>query len=352
MFRNTFIIIPVMLTQWAYAQLSGSVGPTSTFVHKADIMICDVTDYGATSSADFGAAFTSAWNACAASGNGGLVYVPPGEYPLKTGVSVKDADNMAVQFDGTVYRDAELTSDYFFAFNNLQNFELFSGNSKGAIQGYGYEYLENGDYGARLLLIQDTNNASLHGLTLVDSPSYYVKIGSCESMEIYNMRVYGVTTLGETDAFDVSGSNIWVHDVEVTNGDECVTVKSPANNFLFESIYCNLSGGTAIGSLGLSTSVKDISYKNLYMNNADACFLKTHGGSGTVSSVTWDTVYIHGGAYVLAIDESWGDYDGGLGVEVSDLTFKVSRSVPTALFLSISRGIVRSIDGIVRCLAV
>lgn len=61
---------------------------------------------------------------------------------------------MAVQFDGTVYRDAEITADYFFAFDNLHNFEFFSGNSEGAIQGYGYEYLEDGDYGARLLLIR------------------------------------------------------------------------------------------------------------------------------------------------------------------------------------------------------
>lgn len=142
-------------------------------------------------------------------------------------------------------------------------------------------------------------------------------------MEIYNMHVYGATTLGADDAFDVSGENIWVHDVEVTNGDECVTVKSPSSNFLIESIYCNLGGGTAIGSLGLHSTVTDISYKNLYMNDADACYLKTNGGTGSVTSVTWDTVYLHGSSYPLAIDEAWGDYSGGEGVEVSGLTFTV-----------------------------
>jgi rhamnogalacturonan hydrolase len=30
---------------------------------------------------------------------------------------------------------------------------------------------------------------------------------------------------GGLDGFDVWGNNIWVHDVEVTNKDECVTVK-------------------------------------------------------------------------------------------------------------------------------
>ncbi|KAF4304289.1 putative rhamnogalacturonase b protein [Botryosphaeria dothidea] len=67
----------------------------------------------------------------------------------------------------------------------------------------------------------------------------------------------------------------------MTNGDECVTVKSPAKNILIEKIHCSISGGTASGSLDSKTSVSSVSYKNLYMNQADACYLKSNGGSGT-----------------------------------------------------------------------
>ncbi|KAJ5658402.1 RGase C [Penicillium longicatenatum] len=321
MLQKTFSVLLPLGISLVNADLSGTVGPTSSFVHKADVMLCDVTDYGASSSADFGPAFTSAWDACAEAG-GGLVYIPPGEYPISTGVNVKDADDMAVQWDGTVYRDGDVSGDYFFSFTNLVNFELFSGNSKGALQGYGYEYLKDGNYGTRLLLFHNINNASIHGLTLVDSPAYYVVIKTCTSLEAYNMLIRGVSTIGETDAFDVSGSNIWVHDVEITNGDECVTVKSPSSNFRIGSIFCNLSGGTAIGSLGSDTMVQNITYQNLYMNGADACFIKTNGGNGTVSSISWDTVYVNGSAYPLAIDEAWGDAGTGIGVQISDLSFK------------------------------
>lgn len=48
----------------------------------------------------------------------------------------------------------------------------------------------------------------------------------------------------------VWGTNIYIHDVEVSNKDECVTVKSPASNMLIENIFCNWSGGCAMGSLG------------------------------------------------------------------------------------------------------
>lgn len=58
---------------------------------------------------------------------------------------------------------------------------------------------------------------------------------------------------GGLDGIDVWGFDIWIHDVEVTNKDECVTVKSPANHILVENIYCNWSGGCAMGSLGADT---------------------------------------------------------------------------------------------------
>jgi rhamnogalacturonan hydrolase len=100
-------------------------------------------------------------------------------------------------------------------------------------------------------------------------------------------------------------------------------VKSPSTNILIEFIYCNLSGGTAIGSLGGNTSVKNIVYKHLYMNSADACFIKTNDGSGEVANIIWDTVIVHGGPYPLTINSHWGDAGSGSGVLIHNLTFKV-----------------------------
>jgi rhamnogalacturonan hydrolase len=301
------------------AQLTGSVGPTTNAIHKADVMTCDITDYGATSSTDVGAAFLAAWSACS---GGGLVYIPPGKWPLRSLVSVKSTDGMAVQWDGLIYRDADLSGNMF-TFRNLKNFELFSGNSEGAFQGYGYEYLENGDYGARMFRFEDMTDFSMHGLTLVDSPAYYVAVLTSSNVEVYNMLLHGSTTLGATDGFDISGDNMWFHDIQVTNGDECVTVKSPSSNLLIESIYCNYSGGMAIGSLGLGTAVENVEYNHLYMHEADGCFVKTHNGDGYVKTVSWTNVIVAGGAYILAIDANWGADLGSTGVEISDLTWKV-----------------------------
>lgn len=58
-------------------------------------------------------------------------------------------------------------------------------------------------------------------------------------------------------------------DVSTTDKDECVTVKSPASNILVESVYCNWSGGCAIGSLGADTAISNIEYNHIYTQNSN-----------------------------------------------------------------------------------
>lgn len=99
-------------------------------------------------------------------------------------------------------------------------------------------------------------------------------------------------TSRSSNILDIWGSSNWVHDIEATNGDECVTAKNPASKFLIESIYCNLSGGNSIGSLSTGTDISDITYRHIYANNADPCFIKSNGGTGTVQNVAWDTVTV------------------------------------------------------------
>ena len=130
------------------AQLSGSVGPLVDYTKKAKNKICDVTDYGAVAdgSSDIGDAILSAWDDCA---SGGLVYIPPGDYSLGQELELKDGKSSAIQLDGVISRGFD--SDYqFFLIRDCEDFEFFSGNSKGAIQGYGYRYLKDRKYGARL----------------------------------------------------------------------------------------------------------------------------------------------------------------------------------------------------------
>jgi rhamnogalacturonan hydrolase len=79
-------------------------------------------------------------------------------------------------------------------------------------------------------------------------------------MEAYHITIRG-PSLGGTDGIDVACTdNCYLHDIEVTNRDECISVKSPSQNVLIEDVYCNQSGGMSIGSLtadGMHHFLKD-----------------------------------------------------------------------------------------------
>ncbi|KAJ5614705.1 pectin lyase-like protein [Penicillium herquei] len=302
------------------ASLSGSVGPITSYTEKAATKVCNIVDYGAsTNDSDMSTALTSAWDDCL---TGGLVYIPPGSWSLAVFPELKDGVSNAVQLDGVIHRTGS-DGDQMLSFRNCQDFEFFSGNSKGALQGYGYEYLADGDYGPRMMRFQDMGNFSIHGIALIDSPSYYLTLDTVSNGEIYNIIMRGPTTIGATDAIDVWGDNVWVHDIEATNGDECVTVKSPSSNFLIESIYCNLSGGNAIGSLSTGTDVHDITYRHIYANGADPCYVKSSGGNGTVKNILWENVIVRDATYPLAINSNWESTEESAdGVFFTNFTYR------------------------------
>ncbi|KAF7158324.1 hypothetical protein CNMCM5623_003093 [Aspergillus felis] len=305
------------------ASLSGSVGPLTSASAKAAKKTCNVLDYGAKADqkTDLGPPLAAAFAACK---SGGLVYIPAGDYAMSTWVKLADGKAWALQIDGVIYRTGTGGGNMIMI-ERSSDFELFSSTSSGAIQGLGYEFhVDNNWSGPRLLRLWDVSDFSVHDLILVDSPSFHFSLDTCSNGEVYNMAVRGGNH-GGLDGIDVWSTNIWIHDVEVTNKDECVTVKSPAKNILVENIYCNLSGGCGMGSLGADTDISDITYKNIYTwKSNNMMLIKSNGGSGTVSNVVFENFIGHGNAYSLDIDSYWSSMSAvaGNGVELSNITVK------------------------------
>ena len=104
------------------------------------------------------------------------------------------------------------------------------------------------------------------------APEFHIILDNSQNGEVYNLAIRGAD-IGGSDGVDVSGSNIWIHDVEVTNGDECVTIKNPSSNHQIERIWCNQSGGSAIGSLGSGTTIQNILYRDIYSVGGNQMFM-------------------------------------------------------------------------------
>ncbi|KZT29600.1 glycoside hydrolase family 28 protein [Neolentinus lepideus HHB14362 ss-1] len=310
-----------LLSGTVFGQLTSSVGPLTSRSAKAATKTCNVLNYGAKAdkSTDLGPPLLSAFNACK---SGGVVVVPSGDYALETWQTLSGGNAWALQLDGMIYRTGTSGGNMLFI-EHSTDFELFSSTSKGGIQGLGYVLHAQGSItGARILRLYEVTSFSVHDIVLVDAPAFHFVMDTCTKGEVYNMAIRGGDH-GGLDGIDVWGDNIWVHDVEVTNKDECVTVKSPASNMLIENIYCNWSGGCAIGSLGTGTSISNIEYKNVYTwSSNQMMMIKSNGGDGTVKSVTFDGFIGHGNAYSFNIDQYWSSQStqSGNGVQLSDIT--------------------------------
>jgi len=130
-----------------------------------------------------------------------------------------------------------------------------------------------------------------------------------DNNEVWNV-VVDADIIGETDAFDMSGNNNYVHDVQVTNGDECVTVKTPTDGFRAENIICNYTAGCNIGSFGnaaTQASVQNVYYNNVTMFNSDAGpQIKTYPNNlGFVKNITYTNFVLSAIAYPIAINLYW-----------------------------------------------
>lgn len=103
-------------------------------------------------------------------------------------------------------------------------------------------------------------------------------------------------------------------------------MKSPASNFLIERIYCNQSGGSAIGSLSTGTAISNIVYRNVYTwKSNQMMMIKSNGGNGYVRDVLFENFVGYGNAYTLDVDQYWSGQTAGsttTGVALSNITVK------------------------------
>ncbi|TVY36592.1 putative rhamnogalacturonase A [Lachnellula subtilissima] len=313
-----------------------SLGPKTALSAKSKI--CNVLDYGAVADnkTDIGPAILKAFSSCATTG-GATIYVPPGSYSIATGVTLNKGSAYAFQIDGLI----TLTADGSFGGNaivieNASDVEVFSSNGLGAINGQGYLHRISGSsQNARLFRFISCSYISIHDIIFVDSPTFHLVLNSVSNLEAYQITIRG-PSIGGTDGIDlICLDNCYLHHIEVTNRDECISVKTPSNNVLIEEVYCNQSGGMSIGSLtaddvtaGDEAAVSNITMRNIYIFQCtEMLMIKTFpGGTGAVGYVKdslFENFWAYDTTYGLDIDQYWYSHttpDTG-AVALSGLTF-------------------------------
>ncbi|KAF5505520.1 Rhamnogalacturonase A [Colletotrichum siamense] len=351
------LLAAVLSLSGVAAQLTGPVGPTTALSKKTTE--CNILNYGGVSdnSTDVADAIENAYKSCVLVHAGSRLIVPEGNYLIKRTAILSNGTNWAFQLDGlitlayggnwTVDRELILQGfagieqlnatingegDGLFLQNgitiiNAVDFEFYSPNGKGAIQGQGYLYRNSGNtFRPRLVRLISPINTSVHDLILVDSPKFHIVFDFAVNLEAYHLTIRGAN-LGSYDGVDVVGTNYWIHDIEVTNRDECVSVKSPSNHALVENLVFNQAGsGISIGSLNVSASIANIHARNIsIIQGNNIAFIKTYpGGSGYVTNITFENFRSKASLYGLDINQYWQNtFEPDTGaVALSNLIFK------------------------------
>lgn len=92
-------------------------------------------------------------------------------------------------------------------------------NKRSQGQGYLYRMRPNQDGRSgwpRLLRVYISSNFSVHDIKLVDAPSFHLVVGEATNAEVSRITIRGGNQ-GGLDGVDISGTNYYVHHVEVTN---------------------------------------------------------------------------------------------------------------------------------------
>lgn len=141
----------------SWAQLSDTtdypIGPLTSSDTKWATKICDITNYGAVADGktDAGPAILAAFNACS---SGGVVNIPLGTFAMATWVTLNGGSAWAINLEGIIVRTGTAGGNMIYI-EHSTDFEIYSSRGTGAIQGYGYQFHEQGTYGPRLLRLYD-----------------------------------------------------------------------------------------------------------------------------------------------------------------------------------------------------
>ncbi len=180
---------------------------------------------------------------------------------------------------------------------------------KGVINGNGESFFdENWNYTQRpqpWIIIQDSKNVSISGITLVNSPAHCLVFDFCENVKIDSLTIKNHPRSPNTDGIDITNSkNVLITNCNISTGDDAICIKNKSGSKYFENPWQNRSKYT-----------EDILVKNCILESDDAAIKLGTGSAYHTRNCRFQDITIKNSRYGIALFMM----DGGI---YSDLSFK------------------------------
>ncbi len=219
------------------------------------------------------AAIQAAINSAAKTNGGCTVRIPPGIF-LSGPLAMKSAINLQLDA-GAILRMLPLGaypgSASFIGATNLSDVEI---SGSGAVDGQGaawWTYFKTNSTLARPILVrfQGCTRQLIQNITLSNSPMFHISLsGNKGSATVQGVTVFAPSSSPNTDACDVSGTNVLVQNCNISEGDDDFTCSGGTHDVLLTNNTYGTGHGISIGSY-TSGGVSNITVINCTINGAD-----------------------------------------------------------------------------------
>lgn len=183
---------------------------------------------------------------------GDTLVFPEGSFWVMGGLTASGLSDVTFQFDGEVVFSNKThewprneNGDvyeciHFYNFSNV----VFTSSGKGTLNGNGHRwwglpgigYLHYTENRPRLFNVESSRNILVENLLFLDSPYWTFWVHEVDGLEVRHSEISARRTGFEnhtlvdmsafnTDGFDVTGKNVWIHDCSIWCQDDTIAVK-------------------------------------------------------------------------------------------------------------------------------
>ena len=295
--------------------ISSDITTTSTLssTFTTPILIFNVKSFGAIGDGKTNdtRAIQEAFLVASSVSSGSIVLFPGPAIYLSWPLLVPTCSNLTVQFEDLAQLLAPKMSQWplvqsqwpygnsFFKFNGGSNIKVHGYNKYSIVldgQGIDWWIAFNKSGISRpseFWTFENINGLLVENLRYINSPNFHIVIKNCTNAIFQDLSIYAPGNSPNTDGIDPSKSNfITIQRVNISNGDDCIAIKSGTSNVLIQDSYFENGHGASIGSLGENGAhdlVQNILVRNCtFVHTQGAAKVKAwQGGHGLAINLTW-----------------------------------------------------------------
>jgi len=157
------------------------------------------------------------------------------------------------------------------------------------------------------LLRLDAAGVLLQGLLLLNPAAWTTSLAGSD-FRIYDIKIRSpdYKRAPNTDGLDISARRVHIRGADITNGDDSICMKSPAQDVLAEDSIVRQGNGLVVGT-SADAHFRNITFRNITaIGTAFGCHIKFKDNqTGSVSGVTFEDIVIKSPQrYAIGIDQN------------------------------------------------